>query len=195
MIPVEVTAAPWHYTTWPDALDHWQTVIAGVLALAAGVLTVVATMIITRKQIAVAQKQIDTTLRLEQERVGSEARAFRATLDAAMVRVLAEADCGKKSNPQAFAQGGVASVEALAVRQCMTKGAFAELRAACVRLGSPLTGEFLDLEREIDSFAGQLVDVYSENRKSRQGKIAGLGDQLTVIEAKATKLRQKAAEQ
>jgi hypothetical protein len=35
VIPVEVTQTPWHYTTVPDALDHWQTVIAGVLALAA----------------------------------------------------------------------------------------------------------------------------------------------------------------
>jgi hypothetical protein len=25
MIPVEITKTPWHFTTWPDALDHWQT--------------------------------------------------------------------------------------------------------------------------------------------------------------------------
>jgi hypothetical protein len=42
------------------------------------------------------------------------------------------------------------------LRQCITKGAFAELRAVCVKQGSPLTGDFLDLEREIDSFAGQV---------------------------------------
>jgi hypothetical protein len=25
MIPVEITQTPWHFTTWPDALDRWQT--------------------------------------------------------------------------------------------------------------------------------------------------------------------------
>ena len=42
MIPVEVATAPWHYTTFPEALDHWQTLIAGFLAFVAGVGTVVA---------------------------------------------------------------------------------------------------------------------------------------------------------
>jgi hypothetical protein len=45
------------------------------------------------------------------------------------------------------------SEEAYEVRRCITKGAFAELRAACVRLGGELTSDFLDLEREIDNFA------------------------------------------
>jgi hypothetical protein len=31
---------PWHFTTWLDALDHWQTLIAGVLALAAALIAV-----------------------------------------------------------------------------------------------------------------------------------------------------------
>ena len=29
MTPVEVTQTPWHYTTVSDALDHWQTALAG----------------------------------------------------------------------------------------------------------------------------------------------------------------------
>jgi hypothetical protein len=33
VIPVEVTQTPWHFTTLPDALDHWQTIIAGLIAL------------------------------------------------------------------------------------------------------------------------------------------------------------------
>ena len=48
-----------------------------------------------------------------------------------------------------------ASINAYVVRQCITKGAFGELRAACVKQGDPLTGEFLDLEGEIDNFAAQ----------------------------------------
>ena len=91
----------------------------------------------------------------------SEARAFRAMLEAAMTRVLAEAAWARKTYPQFLTQTQGSSVEALAVRRCITKGAFAELRAACVRQGGPLTGEFLDLEREIDSFASQWEDASS----------------------------------
>ena len=87
MIPVEVAQTPWHFTTGLDALDHWQTVIAGVLAFVAGVGTVVATMFIAHRQIAasreeanrviaatrdqtsVTAKQTETTVRLERERV------------------------------------------------------------------------------------------------------------------------------
>ena len=62
-------------------LYDWQTLIAGGFALLAGLITV-----------WVINKQIKTTVRLEQERVASEAAAFRAMLEAAMKRVLAEAD-------------------------------------------------------------------------------------------------------
>ena len=48
MIPVEVTRTPWHFTTWPDALDHWQTLIAGLLALFAAIITVRVTLRVER---------------------------------------------------------------------------------------------------------------------------------------------------
>jgi hypothetical protein len=35
VIPVEVTQTRWHFMTWPDAFDHWQTIIGGVFALVA----------------------------------------------------------------------------------------------------------------------------------------------------------------
>ena len=204
----------WHYTTLLDSLDHWQTVIAGVLAFAAGFGTVVATMIIARRQIAASREEADrvidatraqtsvtaeqtaTTVRLERERVSTEDSAFRAMLEAAMARVLAEAAWAKETYPELLTQSQGASVAALAVRQCITKGAFAELRAACVRQGGPLTGEFLDLEREIDSFASQweLGTTPTAGELIRKGKHAGLGEQLALIEAKATELRQKATE-
>ncbi len=229
---------PWHFTTWLDLLDHWQTVIAGGLALLAGLGTVIATMIIARSQIAasrrIANRQIDasraetdrviaatraqteatfkqteTTFDLEQMRNASEARAFHVMLEAAMARILAEAAWAKKTYPQyvAQAQGASidaqgasidaqgASVDALTVRQCITKGAFAELRAACVRRGGPLTGEFLDLEREIDGFAMQWEDkIVNAGFLVRWGKHAGLSEQFTLIEMKATALRKKAFE-
>ena len=171
-------------------LYDWQTLIAGILAIFAAAGTIWAAIRSAGREIrasqaqtAVAQKQIETTVRLERRRAASEALAFHAMLAAAMDRVLAEADWARKIHPQIFAQkaAGV-SDEAVAVRRCITKGAFAELRAACVGQGGSLTGAFLDLEREIDSFAAP----------SRSQ--AGLVEQLTLIETKAAELRQKAVE-
>jgi hypothetical protein len=61
----------------------------------------------------------------------------------------------KKTYPQILTRKDGRPVEALIVRRCITKGGFAELRAACINQGGPLTGEFLDLEREIDNCAMQ----------------------------------------
>jgi hypothetical protein len=221
MIPVEVTQTPWHYTTFWDWADHWETLLAGFLAFVAGVGTVLAAIwaiwatrstakkqidasredaerviAATREQTEVTAKQTDTTVRLQQTRDASEASAFHAMLAAAMDRVLAEAAWARKTYSEILTQSQGASEEALTVRQCITKGAFAELRAACIRQGSPLTGEFLDLEREIDSFALQCENRYHRPKSSltiRMGKHAGLGDQLALIETKATALREKAA--
>jgi hypothetical protein len=197
-----------------EFLYDWQTVIAGVLALAAGILTVVVTMIIANKQItasrkeaakviaatraqtAVAQKQIDTTVRLERMRDASEIEAFRAMLQAAMTRVIPEAAWARKTYPQLMTpQTAGASPDALVVRHCITKGAFVELRAACVRRGGFLTRELLDLEREIDSFALQCEDrpATSLSVTVRMGAHVGLGEQLALIEKKASELRLNAS--
>jgi hypothetical protein len=40
VIPVEVTQTPWHFTTFWDWLDHWQTGLAGAGALLAAVIAV-----------------------------------------------------------------------------------------------------------------------------------------------------------
>jgi hypothetical protein len=194
-------------------LYDWQTLIAGVLALLAGFGTVAATMIIARRQIAASREQADrmvaaareqtratfkqteTTFDLEQMRNASEALSFHAMLEAAMARVLAEAERARRTYPGTLAQTAGASPDAYVVRRCITKGAFAELRAACVRRGGDLTCDFLDLEREIDSFAMQWrVEMVNAVAPRREGLHAGLGDQLALIETKAAELRQKAAE-
>jgi hypothetical protein len=154
------------YSTAEDQfLYDWQTLIAGVLAVVAAVGTIWTTISSANREVEVAQKQIETTLCLERERAAREASAFHAMLEAAMARVLAEADSARKTYAGALAQNTGSSVEALAVRQCFTKGAFAELRAACVQQGGPLTGEFLDLEREIDSF--EMVSVVVPRREGK----------------------------
>ena len=211
MIPVEVTQTPW--ATFWAWVDHWQTLIAGFLAFVARVGTVVAArwaIWVTRstakkqidasreeadKVIAATREQTETTVRLERERVLSEADAFRAMLEAAMARVLAEAAwAGETYLPIMMQQTG-SSVDALTVRTCITKGAFAELRAACVRQGGPLTGDFLDLEREIDSFAMQWRGaIVNATVPRREGMHAGLRGQLVRIEMMAAALREKAVE-
>jgi hypothetical protein len=40
VIPAEVTQTPWHYTTFWDWVDHWQTLIAGLAALLAALIAV-----------------------------------------------------------------------------------------------------------------------------------------------------------
>jgi hypothetical protein len=117
-------------------------------------------------------------------------------LAAAMRRVLSEAAWARKNYASTFEAGGPASREALAIRQCITKGAFAELRSACVRQGCPLTGEFLDLEREIDSFSGQWRDTVPQPGVTiRTGMNAGLREQLAEIETKADGIETKATTQ
>ena len=59
-----------------------------------------------------------------------------------------------------------------------------------------MTGEFLDLEREIDSFAMQWEDkIVNAGFLVRWDKHAGLREQFTLIEMKAAQLRHKATEQ
>ena len=219
-----VCPQPWHFTTFFDLLDHWQTLIAGLFALGAALFTVAGTVssakrqieasreqadreiaangeaadreiVASREQVAVAQQQIETTLRLERERDLREAEAFRAVLSAAMTRVIAEVDWVRKFYPRVLESSGGQSVAAYTARQSLTKGAFAELRAACLRRGSPLTAEFLDLEREIDNCALQWMERPSSTQQFvvKMGFQNGLREQLDPIVAKATQLRTEVA--
>ena len=207
-------AAQWHFTTWLDLFDHWQTLWAAVFAVLAAVGTIWATRSTAAQQIASSRedaervigatreqaravyKQSEWAFDLEQMRNASEALAFHAMLEAAMVRVLSEAAWARSTYPDyVFTQQTGSSVDAFAIRRCITKGAFAELRSASVRRGGALTGDFLDLEREIDSFAAQIEDSLAVSGALIQlGKHHGLGEQLALIETKATELREKAYE-
>ncbi|HTR13890.1 MAG TPA: hypothetical protein VMI72_11700 [Roseiarcus sp.] len=178
----------WHFTTWLDLFDHWQTLAAGVLAVLAAILTILQTRSSAKREIAaskeqtdVARQQVETTLRLEQRRIAREGYAFSALLEAAMARVLSEV---------AEARGELLPS---AARQCFTKSAFSELRSACVRQGGRLTADFLNLECEIDSLASSFIEVEGLYRERlRDGVPQGLTDQLSRIEIKASHLREEA---
>jgi hypothetical protein len=195
-------------------LHDWQTLAAGLFVLLAAVGTIWATRSTASRQIKAARKEADrviaatraqteatfkqteATVRLEDLRNASETEAFYVMLEAAMARVLAEAARARRTYLPILTQTAGLSLDGLVVRRCITKGAFAELRAACVRRGGDLTGEFLDLEREIDSFASQYEDrpTVTQSVTIRMGKLDGLDEQLASIEKKAAALREKAFE-
>ena len=195
-------------------LHDWQPLAAGLFALLAALGMIWAMMSTASRQITAARKEADrvigaareqtsaafrqteTTLDLARRRDASEARAFHIMLEAAMARVLAEAARARRAYLPILTQTAGLSLDGLVVRQCITKGAFAELRAVCVRQGTDLTGEFLDLEGEIDSFASQYEDrpTVTQGVTIRMGKLAGLDEQLASIERKANALRKKAFE-
>ena len=145
-------------------LYDWQTLAAGILAVFAAVGTIWATIrsagreiAASQAQTAVAQKQIETTLRLDKRRAASESYAFHATIWAAMERVLLEASEAKSIFLSAGATERATSKEAYKARRHFSKGAFPELRAACVKYGGRITRDLLELERDIDNFASQLL--------------------------------------
>ncbi len=44
-------AVTWHYTTLVDFVDHWQTLLAGMIALAAAIITVAVTLNVERRKV------------------------------------------------------------------------------------------------------------------------------------------------
>ncbi len=42
---------PWHYTTFVDFIDHWQTLLAGLIALVAAIITVIVTLKVERRKV------------------------------------------------------------------------------------------------------------------------------------------------
>jgi hypothetical protein len=47
---------PWHYTTIVDLVDHWQTLLAGLIALIAAIITVFVMLKVERRK---ADRQIE----------------------------------------------------------------------------------------------------------------------------------------
>jgi hypothetical protein len=213
-----------HSALWPFLYD-WQTLLAGIFALGAAALTVLGTftsanrqidaankqaekviaasreaadreVAASRDQIVLAQKQIEASLRSERRRLAREGYAFHAMVVASMERVLAEAGEAKTIFLSAKASAtATSSPQAYEARQHFSKGAFPELRTACVRYGGRLTRELLELERDIDDFRsrtqGGAPSAYGAI--PQLGLHAGFDDQLANIEAKANHLREEAA--
>jgi hypothetical protein len=113
-----------------------------------------------------------------------------------MERVLLEASEAnsifQSANASPQAKG---SKEAYEARQHFSKGAFPELRAACVRYGGRTTRDLLELERGIDNFASRFergTPSALTGVAPLTGLHAGFLEQLDLIRAKADYLHGKA---
>jgi hypothetical protein len=207
---------PWNY------LYDWQTLIAGLLAVLAAWRTIRATIESANREIAasqaqtaVSQKQIETAVRLEQDRVARERFAFQAMFEAAMGRVIAEAKEAREifskaqpveqtGHPAEYSEAFDKFAERLSegaryARENFTKHAFSELRGACLSYGGIMTAEFLELESLIDKFASvtthmEMLGARDQPTLVRVGYHEGFEDELTDIETKARHLREEAAE-
>jgi hypothetical protein len=173
-------------------VDHWQTLITGVLALFAGLGTIWATIASARREIAanqaqtkVAQDQLATTLRLERRRIVREGWAFFAMVEAAMGAVVMDVNDARSLLH-----------DPTAVRQRVHKAAFPELRSAFLHFGGVLTAKVLELEREIDDYAARFMEVPTATVGilMRVGVVGGISDELDRIEALASNLRDEASE-
>ena len=60
---------PWHFTTWLDLRDHWQTGLAGLAALFAAIITVLVTLRVergkARREVDALRKSLAVELRLQ----------------------------------------------------------------------------------------------------------------------------------
>jgi hypothetical protein len=86
-------------------------------------------------------------------------------------------------------------MQAYAMRQRVKRAGFAELRTAFLRFGERHTTEFLQLDKEIEDFAGQFMTKVNPTTgyQTFTGVHAGLYEQLDRIERQATNLRGWAA--
>ena len=179
-------------------VDHWQTLITGVLALVAGVGTILVTIISAKREIAAAseqtkaaQKQTDAMRNIETNRIAREEDAFHTMLEAAMGAVIEDAQAARQLFP---GTPGPDTPQAFRARQRIKRAGFTELRGAFLRIGSPLTERFLRLDTEIANFAEQWMDVAvnTSHNLARLGAHAGFSEQLDRIEQQATALREEA---
>ncbi len=56
---------PWHYTTIVDFVDHWQTLIAGLIALVAAIITVFVTLKVERRKVEREIEALHKSLAME----------------------------------------------------------------------------------------------------------------------------------
>jgi F0F1-type ATP synthase membrane subunit c/vacuolar-type H+-ATPase subunit K len=82
---------PWHFTTWLDLFDHWQTLAAGLLVMLAAIGTTWATRATASRQIEAAREQADRMVAAAREQTLATAEQSSQTIDLARRRDASEA--------------------------------------------------------------------------------------------------------
>jgi hypothetical protein len=189
--------------SWYKLLTDWGSVIGGSLAVAAGAGTVWVTMKSATREIAAAQAQTKAaqdqtavTREIERRRLAREGYAFHAMLEAAMGAVIEDVGAARNLPPPSpTSRNNMYSTQAYAVRQRVKRAGFTELRNAFVHFGGPLTAQFLQLDKEIEDFAGQSMTSFNPASgfpMQPTGVNAGIQEQLNRIEQQAQLLRYEA---
>jgi len=185
----QVTSPFWQF------VDHWQTLIAGVLAVLAAFATIYFTLMGSKWEVDAAQEQIKTSVEQERARTVAEKVAFLTMLSAAMETVVVDVSASKELFGKTVSNNDF-SVEAYLARQRIKKTAFGDIRAALVRIGGDAAGDFLRLDNEIDDFSSGWQEFQGvSGGRFLKGKNLGLIQQLTKIENLALTIRERAKSQ
>jgi hypothetical protein len=122
---------------------------------------------------------------MERRRLAREGYAFHVMLEAAMGAVIEDVGAARELPPR---QQGTYTAEAYAVGQRVKRAGFAELRTAFVRFGERHTSEFLQLDKEIEDFAGRFMTPANPATGFQHftGVNAGIAEQLDRIEEQAS---------
>jgi hypothetical protein len=191
------------------------SIIAGVLALIAGILAyragcvqatetrqaAITQVAAAHEQTKAAERQTAVTREIERRRIAREGYAFHAMLEAAMGAVIEDVQAARKLPSPNPTDTAAYSVQAYAVRRRVKQAGFNELRNAFLRFGGTETSQFLQLDKDIEDFAGQCVPGPSRVvggwgpgvTPTTVGANAGLEEQLDRIEQRALALRDHGA--
>jgi hypothetical protein len=183
-MPYEVTDPFWR------VIDHWQTLITGLLALAAAVATIWATIASANREVAAANAQTQLALSVERRSMARESYAFHAMLEATMGIVVDDVHAALDMIRDRLGQGH--SALAYQARQKVQKTGFADMRSALVHIGGQTVTPFLRLDKEIDDLSSQWTLMPTGGDPIKVGAIAGLAEQLARVELQAVALREEA---
>ncbi len=161
--PVTVSDYAVHSYFW-EFIDHWQTLIAGFLAVGAAGWTVWATIKSANREVAAANLQVDEARRTERRQLAREGYAFMAMVDAAMVVMLEEIERAGTMcpRPPPGQMGTHSSPRAYQARLGITRTGFTDVLSAMVRQGGTLAAPFMRLDREALTFRSRTFPMPTE---------------------------------
>jgi hypothetical protein len=172
-----------------QVVDHWQTLIAGILAVIAAVGAITATMIAANREIAAAQQQTKAArdqiaaedLR-EERRSASDALNFFQALDAVIGIVEADVDAARKLIPENLDKTSY-SRPAYIARKRIKMTAFKDISGAILRNDSAQSTQFLSLYNKIEEYASQTYEELGVSASSvLKGRNENILNELQEIE-------------